>query len=138
MKNLQMFELLNKTGLKKTPGRLAIIKILQQAQKPLTKQEIRSSLSGVQLDDTSIYRTLASFVEAGIVHRVETGDRNWRFALSNNWDQGCCHPHFVCKSCGLVECLKEIELPPCTPSKPGYQVEEQELYLKGLCYRCSK
>ena len=137
MKSINIVDALDKIGLKKTPGRLAIFQILQQAQHPLTKQEIRSFLSGVKLDDTSIYRTLATFVKAGIVHRVDTGDRNWRFALSSNRDKGCCHPHFICKSCGLVECLQEIELPPCTTSKPGYQIEEQELYLKGLCYKCS-
>lgn len=137
-KNLEKkaLELLNKTHLKRTPGRIALLQLLLEAKNPLTKQEISAKLSGVQMDSVSIYRSLEAFHRAGIVHKVEAGDRNWRFAVCSCGSSKHCHPHFICRLCGKVECLEGSALPEELSIKPGYVVEEQELYLRGLCDRC--
>lgn len=137
MDNTTAQKILDGAGLRKTPGRIAIINIFLKAKNPMTQQEIMKRLSKVKLNYVSIYRTLETFVEAGIIHKVESGDRVWRFALGNGKKEGCSHPHFTCRGCGVTECLDEIKIPDALPLKIGYIVEKQELFLKGLCPKCS-
>ncbi len=133
----QACALLTKAGLKKTPGRVALLKLLLQTRNPLTQQEISAGLADMEFNFVSIYRSLQAFLKAGIIHRVETGDRNWRFAACSCGGSSHCHPHFICRSCGRVECLRELKIPELAGLKPGYIAEEQEVYIRGICARCS-
>ncbi len=130
-------EILSGAGLKRTYGRVALIKLLLEAQNPLTRQEISDNLNGVNFNYVSIYRSLDAFLKAGIIHKVEAGDRNWRFAICHCGSSSHCHPHFICRSCGKVECLSGLKIPQIDKLKPGYVVEEQEIYIRGLCAHCS-
>lgn len=130
-------DILTRTGLKKTSGRIALLKLLLQAKKPLTQQEISNSLAGVNFNYVSIYRSLDAFLKAGIVHKVEAGDRNRRFAVCSCGSSSHCHPHFICRSCGKVECLSELKIPELRELKSGYVAEEQEIYIRGICANCS-
>ncbi len=135
-------DILSKAGLKKTPGRLALIRLFLEIQAPLTHTEIVKKLKYVEINPVSIYRALDAFVQAGIVHRLESGDRVGRYALctcgQHDRGHGHCHPHFTCKSCGQTECLEDQVIPEPAALKPGYTVEEKELYLRGVCSRCSR
>ncbi|NLX90061.1 MAG: transcriptional repressor [Firmicutes bacterium] len=130
-------DLLTGSGLKKTTGRIALLKLLLKAKKPLTQQEISNSLSGVNFNYVSIYRSLDAFLKAGIVHKVEAGDGNRRFAVCSCGSSSHCHPHFICRSCGMVECLRELKIPELRELKSGYVAEEQEIYIRGICANCS-
>ena len=130
--------ILEAARLRRTPGRMRMMRILLGAEHPLSQNEIhtRSDLSKV-----SVYRALESFRAAGIVHRVDAGDRLWRFAVCECLHNVHCHPHFTCRVCGEVECLDHISLETYLPrmpiSPPGYHIEEQEVYLRGTCPKCS-
>ncbi len=130
-------DVLQRTGLKRTPGRIAIIDLLMAAEHPLSQQEIANRLQKGSLNGVSIYRSLDAFLKAGIVHRVESGDRTWRFAICGCDTRGHCHPHFICKQCGKVECLSGHKLPEIGEMQAGYVVEEQEVYIRGRCAGCS-
>lgn len=130
--------ILTRAGLKRTPGRIAIINLLLAAEYPLSKQEIAHRLTKGSMNGVSIYRSLDAFLRAGIVHRVESGDRIWRFAICGCGTRGHCHPHFICKKCGKVECLSSYKLPDLGEIQPGYVVEEQEVYMRGRCEGCSR
>ncbi len=130
-------EILRKAGMKKTAGRVALLKLLLESEKPLSQQEISRMLKGVELNYVSIYRSLEAFCRAGITHRIETGDRTWRFAVCSCGGRGHCHPHFICNSCGAAECLRGMEIPELPAVNREYVVEATEFYLKGLCARCS-
>ena len=128
--------ILHEAGLKYTSGRVALLQLLMETDAPLTQEEISRRLAGTGFNRVSVYRALDSFCKVGIVHRLESGDRVWKFAYCGCGQQGHCHPHFVCRSCGAVECLEGITLP-VVRLKAGYTVEEREYYLKGLCCRCT-
>lgn len=129
-------EILHEAGLKFTAKRETLLEILMAVDKPLTQEELSDRLRGSGINKVSVYRALDSFWKAGIVHRIEGGDRTWKFIYCGCGQQGHCHPHFICRNCGLVECLEEVALP-VVRLNGGYQVEEREFYLKGLCARCS-
>jgi Fe2+ or Zn2+ uptake regulation protein len=137
MPNEKIQAILHKAGLKFTSGREALIELLLQAEQPLTQEEISEGLSGKGLNKVTIYRALDSFLQAGLVHRIESGDRVWKFAFCGCGHRGHCHPHFICRSCGKIECLREMNLPGVNESKAGYVIEEQEVYFKGLCPKCN-
>lgn len=138
MKQLESIEsLLRKAGLKRTSGRIALIDLLRNARYPLTQEEISERLAEHGLNRVSIYRALASFLETGLVHRVESGDRIWKFAFCGCGGRGHCHPHFICRACGKVECLEELDLPEVPGIGADYRLEEREFYLRGLCPDCS-
>lgn len=130
--------ILHQVGLRCTPKRIAILQVLLDSSYPLTHREIESLIPpDIHLNYVSLYRALESFLEVGIVHRVLNEDRTWRFAFCGCRGQGHCHPHFICRGCGKVECLSRVHLPLVSDSMPGYVVEEREMYLKGLCTSCS-
>ncbi len=88
------------------------------------------------MHEVSIYRSLQALVRARVVHRVETGQRVWRFALCDCGRLGHCHAHFVCRGCGRAQCLDQSAVPQIPMPEEGYVVEGQEHYLRGLCPRC--
>lgn len=129
--------LLDRAGLRKTPGRIAILNCLIKKQKPLSKQDIADNLTGINLNEVSIYRALEAFDRAGIIHRVEGLDKVWRFAVSCHPIPGDCHPHFFCTKCGKVECLTELKVPELTPDNYSYTIKSREMILKGSCEQCT-
>lgn len=129
--------ILKKAGLRCTPGRIEMISVLLHSEHPLSQEEITAQLQMEGLDRVTVYRALEAFFQAGIVHRVETGDRLRRYALCACGSKKHCHPHFICRECGKVECLSGVKLPTINELKPGYKVEEQETYLKGICPECA-
>jgi Fur family ferric uptake transcriptional regulator len=129
-------ELLHKAGLKRTAGRIALIELLRNANTALTQEEIAQGLTGHGLNRVSIYRALASFLKAGIVHRIKNTDRVWKFEFCGYGDYGHGHPHFICRVCGKMECLTDVPLPEITGVKTNYCLEAQEVYLHGLCPAC--
>jgi Fe2+ or Zn2+ uptake regulation protein len=130
-------QILHDAGLKHTPGREALLNLLKNSAHPLTQEEISQGLTGAGLNRVTIYRALDCFTKVGIVHKVESGDRIWKFAFCGCGNQGHCHPHFICRNCGKIECLTGVKLPNIPKPKDGYIVEEREFYLRGLCSGCA-
>ncbi len=129
--------IMNECRLRRTKSRIAILRILLDSKTPLTHEEIHEQMLHTGIDRVTVYRSLQSFWEAGIVHRVEAGDRVWRFAVCSCHSRSHCHPHFTCRLCGRVECLFELTMPSIEESVSGYQIEEQEVYWRGICGQCA-
>jgi Fur family ferric uptake transcriptional regulator len=126
-------EILRKSGLRRTLGRVKIIEILMESHRPLSICEITKLLGKNMIDPASVYRVLNTFHDKGIVHRVDSSDNINRFAL-NRGEKA--HPHFTCRLCGRVECLRDIPVPPIDANWKGYLIEERSFCLQGLCPGC--
>lgn len=133
--------LLREAGLKRTPVRLAVLALLADVHAPLAAQQILDALPATT-DSVTVYRTLNTLTEHRLLHRIRGDDRVWRYALSDGQPQSPRHDHahFVCESCGSVECLRDVPIPrklmqQVTPAEP-YQVKYSEVLLHGLCPRC--
>jgi len=123
--------------LRRTPARILLLSMLLRAKSPLTHDDLFARVRRGNIDRVTVYRMLQTFINAGIVHRIDPGDRLWRFAVCGTVHQGHCHPHFTCRVCGTVECLNDVALPRLEELRPAYSVEEQEVYMRGLCARCA-
>ncbi len=126
---------LRDSGLRKTIGRVKIIEALMAVHRPLTGAELIERLGRDAMDPASVYRVLSVFTEHEIVHRIDGTDKVARYAL-NRGDAN--HPHFTCRSCGRMDCLDTVEVPHLDVRPEGYVVEEERMFLSGLCARCNR
>ena len=111
----------------------------------LTKRSAAVSLTEMELemdrsDRVTLYRTIKTFEEHGLVHRIEDGTGITKFALCQ---QGCdpghhhdLHVHFFCNTCKETHCLPKTIIPEVVLPE-AYQAQERELIVKGICAACA-
>jgi Fur family ferric uptake transcriptional regulator len=102
----------------------------------MTQEEIATKL-GDGPDKVTIYRTLKTFLEAGIVHRAYLQERSWHYELGDKCTERQCHPHFTCSSCGETFCMTELSVPMARSQFKGFKIEHQQVRLEGLCPECT-
>lgn len=87
---------LHQAGSRATPGRLALLKVLESAEQPMTVKEIRKSVQ--RLNPVTLYRALESLVQAGLVRQgVEDRVAHFEYARKPH------HHHMVCIDCGFIK-----------------------------------
>ena len=130
-------ELLGSVNLRRTRPRTSILCVLLGAVKPLTQEQIAIKLGGDAPDKVTIYRTLESFVDSGLVHKAYLRERSWHFELAHNCSENQCHPHFTCTDCGDTHCLTDVSIPLAATAQRGFAVSRQRVQLEGLCPKCN-
>lgn len=123
------------SGLRATGARISVLRVLRRASRPMSHSEVADALVDQPLDKATVYRNLVDLAKAGLLRRAVLADRVWRFEgvdASEDHDS-LNHAHFVCVTCGLVECLPEdaVTLSAATPSA------NVEVQLRGECADCS-
>jgi len=119
-----------------TAIRRSILGALLQSPFALSRTEIEHCLA---LDRVTVYRTLRTFEEKGIVHRIVDHSETVRYAaarldavspaLAND------HVHFKCTACQHIYCLNQVPVP--AVALPGaYQVLRSDHLLSGICGQC--
>jgi Fur family ferric uptake transcriptional regulator len=120
-----------------TSGRVAILKVLIKANRPLNQSQIARRSGRERFDKVTIYRTLESLLAAGVVHKAFMDKRAWHFELAHNCTKSQCHPHFTCTSCGNTHCLTGMSLPMAESPHAGFIIHRQQVRLEGLCPACA-
>jgi Fur family ferric uptake transcriptional regulator len=133
-------KLLKQSALKRTPVRIGVLRVLAESQEPVDVSDILKHLPSFT-EPVTVYRTLNTFVSKKLVHRVRGEDRSWRYALGDlTAPSQHQHAHFVCDTCGKVECISESKLPHKLLDKiqaaPGYRISYPEVLLHGTCPKC--
>jgi len=104
---------------------------------PLSQDQISDRLKSRVWNRVTVYRTLESLVEAGLVHRAFMEDRAWHFELADHCSEHQCHPHFTCTRCGVTQCMTDISLPMAVIPRKGFVISRQQVRLEGLCPACA-
>lgn len=133
----QACKMLKAAKLYRTKPRADILKILLKAGKPLTQNQIAQRLRKKRLDKVTIYRTLETLLEVGLVHKAFMQKRAWHFELADNCTESQCHPHFTCTRCGATHCLMDVSLPMAKSPHKGFVIKHQQVRLEGLCPKCA-
>jgi Fur family transcriptional regulator, ferric uptake regulator len=132
-------DLLHQAGLRRTPVRVGVLTILAEQGQPMSAPQILEKLPE-GTDNVTLYRTLLTFTEKKLVHRVRGDDQVWRYGFGTVGQARHEHAHFVCDECGTVECLDESSAPKPEKSKyrvrSGYRVAYSEVLLHGTCRDC--
>jgi len=87
--------LLRSQGFKATPGRVALLRALWLAKRPLTVEKIGEKLD---LNVVTLYRALESLAGRGLLLRgAGAGD-----AAQYSYPRGLHHHHLICMDCGFI------------------------------------
>lgn len=133
-------ELLRTAGLRRTPVRVGVIDALRSSARPSSVQDLLTRLPA-GTDAVTVYRTLKTLIDHELARRVRGEDRGWLFESAAAGPATThAHPHFVCDSCGTVECLPDVAMRTPVPTSAklaeGYEVTKQEVTLHGVCPKC--
>lgn len=129
---------LRESGLRSTGARLAVLRHLQEASRPVSHAELTDALASEGLDRTTLYRNLVDLTEVGLVQRTDLGDHVWRFELKRGGHDSFQHPHFTCTDCGTVKCLPEsvLAVRPSRGVPRALAKHRVEIQLRGQCDDC--
>ena len=133
-----VLEILKKNQLSVTDGRKKILELFLNSEGALEHADIEKK-TGENFDRVTVYRTLQTFVEKGIIHHIPTTDNSILYALcKDNCEAGHHHDnhvHFVCDVCNKTICLDDVTVPAVKLPK-GFTPEQAEMVVKGVCADC--
>ena len=134
---------LRSLGLKVTAPRLAVLRALERAERPLSHAEVVARVGERLLapdagwDRATVYRNLVALVGVGLVRISSHAGGICRYEIARE-TKDCSHPHFVCDDCGIVSCLPEAEV--VTKKKNARwtkSLRSAEVQFVGRCPSCS-
>ncbi|MBA4299955.1 Fur family transcriptional regulator, ferric uptake regulator [Algoriphagus alkaliphilus] len=122
-----------------TDCRLDIIQEFLDKNVALSHSDLEDKLNQ-QFDRVTIYRTLKTFLDKDLIHKVLDDSGATKYALCAHGETKHMHNHehvhFKCESCGETTCLEEITLPQIKlPS--GFEKKEMNLLVQGICDKCN-
>ena len=132
---------LRKAGLRVTPQRLAIVGLLLGSKAhpspEMVYRELKPAYPGLSLN--TVYQTLHSLEEAGVLRRVGMEENVYRYDANV-----LPHPHLVCRSCGRVDdtdgnlepVLKELMAR--APQATGWDIRAMDCTFYGICPECRR
>ena len=138
-KHYTVNDLLRRFQLNVTDSRKKILQLFLNQPEALAHADIEKK-AGLKFDRVTVYRTLQTFVEKGLIHSIPTADNSIRYALcKDDCSEGHHHDHhvhFVCEQCEKTACLDEVSVPEIK-LPAGFKKEKVEVVISGLCKECS-
>jgi Fur family transcriptional regulator, ferric uptake regulator len=135
----EVASILRRNNLSITESRKKILSLFLATTDALTHGDIERK-AGEKFDRVTVYRTLQTFVEKGIVHTIPTADNSVLYALCKDCTEGHHHDdhvHFVCTNCGSTICLDDV-VSPRIDLPEGYIAQNVQVVINGLCKSCNE
>ncbi len=115
-------------GIRPTAIRLMIFKCISEFGSAFSFDDISDVLETI--DRSTIFRTLNTFENSGLIHKFEDGLGHSKYCLSMSN-----HVHVSCKCCGKTFCLP-IHSHPQFSLPENFQIEEIKYVITGICQDC--
>lgn len=124
-------------GLKVTVPRVDILELFERAGRPLRAKDATEKLKGS--DMVTVYRTIETFVEAGLLNRMDFGEDAAYYEISHPGED---HHHVTCTTCH-----KRVDIKGCVPgvmekvqkeAKGFSRITRHSIEFFGLCNTCAK
>lgn len=130
-------EILKDNGLRITEPRLEVLESFLSFTSAVSQGDIEDSFD-LNLDRVTVYRTIKTFLERGIIHKVLDDNGTSKYALCKEQ----CHDghhhdhlHFKCSVCQQTQCLEKLFIPKIVLPQ-DYQMEEVNILVQGVCPNC--
>ena len=140
IKQYSVNDLLKRFQLNVTDSRKKILQLFLNQPEALAHADIENK-AGEKIDRVTVYRTLQTFVDKGLIHSIPTADNSIRYALcKDDCSEGHHHDHhvhFVCNRCNTAYCLDDVVTPELK-LPAGYETQQIEVVAKGICKNCKK
>jgi Fur family ferric uptake transcriptional regulator len=133
-------QLLRKSGHKATRSRLAILMAFRKAKEPLSAQGIIERIPhAMSIDQATVYRTLKSLKEKGIIRAIDLRHNHAHYELVDVAD----HHHIICLRCGRIEKVEHqnveaMERTILQNAKHFAEIKQHTLEFYGVCKACAK
>ena len=130
--------ILRRKNLNITESRKKILSLFLAHKDALAHGDIEKH-AGEKFDRVTVYRTLQTFVEKGIVHTIPTVDNATLYALCKDCNEEHHHDdhvHFVCRNCNSTICLDDIVSPEISLPQ-GYVAQDVQVVINGICKNCN-
>jgi Fur family transcriptional regulator, ferric uptake regulator len=131
-------DMLKASRLSVTDTRVKILELFMDSNGALEHSDFEK-LAGHSFDRVTVYRTLQTFLDKGLIHSIPTTDTAVRYALCksdctehNHHDH---HIHFKCEECGSVICLDNTSVPDISLPM-GYAAKNIDVVVSGVCKDC--
>ncbi|MFT6826886.1 MAG: Fur family ferric uptake transcriptional regulator [Roseivirga sp.] len=131
--------LLKDHDLRLTQGRADVIEVFLNNNIAISHADIESAVDG-NYDRVTIYRTLKSFLDRGVIHKILDDKGGIRYALCaeecHDGDHQHNHIHFKCNTCEQTTCLEHVEIPSVKLPR-SFTAEESNFLITGICDKCN-
>jgi Fur family ferric uptake transcriptional regulator len=120
-----------------TSMRLLVLDFLLKQNSAIRLTDIEKGMEPA--DRTTIYRTLKTFEEKGLVHSIDDGTGFPKYALCpeacDAGEHHDLHVHFYCIQCKETFCLPNSKIPDIS-LPDNFRPLEMNLVVKGICNHC--
>ncbi|MBP6386814.1 MAG: transcriptional repressor [Pseudarcicella sp.] len=126
--------------LRQTDCRQDVLDFFSEYAHALSHSDIENHLK-TKYDRVTLYRTLKTFLDAGLIHKVLDDEGGSKYALCKEachehaHDHHHDHVHFKCQQCGYTSCLEDIVIPEIK-LPIGFKKIESNLLIQGICKSC--
>lgn len=131
-------DILKKNHMSITDSRVQILGLFYRNEGALAHADIEKKISDA-IDRVTIYRTLQTFEEKGLIHSIPTADNSVKYALcKEQCEEGHHHDnhvHFICDECGKTICLDDV-LVPAVKLPKGFEPHQSNMVVNGVCGEC--
>ena len=128
--------ILRGAGHRVTPQRLLVLSALREAEGHVTAGQVAEIVrrTYAEIDDSTVYRTLSSAEELGLVVRFDQSGKETEFEwLAKR------HHHLICRVCNGVQTFDEDVLTALAASllqATGFSIDLRHLAVAGVCAGC--
>ncbi|HEY8422485.1 MAG TPA: Fur family transcriptional regulator [Thermoclostridium sp.] len=133
--------ILTQKGLRITNVRVKVLEILDDAETPMTVEEVfsilKNTVSSVNL--STVYRTMEALLKNGLIVKTTLLDYNKSLYEYKRVEH---KHHLVCTGCNrmisIEDCPIDDEYAKLMCSKQGFELTGHKLEIYGLCPNCKK
>ncbi len=142
----EAIKILKDKGYKSTKPRQIILKVLNEADMPLSPYEISERIKeqGETGDVVGVYRSLEILEQNDLVHKVLSSGKFLKCKLKLESDHNhlhSCHHNLICKSCGKLQeinCVGMDLFKRVVSSEHDFEIHNHALEFYGICSACKK
>lgn len=136
--DVRLKKILKSHNLRVTECRLQVVQFFLDRKTALSQIDLENQFQ--QYDRVTLYRTLNSFLDSGILHKIPNSQGAASYGLCHetcspdHHDHN--HIHFKCNSCGQIQCLDDKSIPKVSLPE-GYRIEAVNMIVDGVCVKCA-
>lgn len=125
--------LLKDRNIRPSYQRIKVLEYMYRKGGHPTADEVFRALSPEipSLSKVTIYNTLHTFAEAGLMRIVDIDESEMRYDVTLSK-----HGHFLCEACGTIYNFKADVDQLHVEDLISFMIKEKNIYFKGLCPHC--
>ncbi|MCA6078485.1 Fur family transcriptional regulator [Fulvivirga sedimenti] len=131
-------KILKNYRLKNTSCRHDVLQILLNHDHAMSHADLESAVED-SYDRVTLYRTLKTFQEKGLIHKVLDDSGATKYAPCSDCsveEHHHEHIHFKCNKCGNTVCIEDVTIPQIILPE-GFSIEERNILISGTCNICN-